>query len=69
MVFYWVIQMTCQGCEARRKWMKEQYERSRERMRLCIERLTSKANRTEQSVANESKQINRAKQSAHSDQL
>ena len=40
--------MTCQGCEARRKWMKEQYERSRERMRLCIEQLTPKATRTEQ---------------------
>lgn len=34
--------MTCQGCEARRKWMKEQYERSKERMRLCIERLTGR---------------------------
>lgn len=33
--------MTCQGCEARRKWMKKQYERSKERMRLCIERLTN----------------------------
>ena len=42
--------MTCQGCEARRKWMKEEYERSKERMRLCIERLTFKATRTEQSV-------------------
>lgn len=53
--------MTCQGCEARRKWMKEQYERSKERMRLCIERLTSKANRTEQSTDS-------AKQPAHPDQ-
>ena len=40
--------MTCAACEARRKWMKEQYERSKERMRLCIERLTPKATRTEQ---------------------
>ena len=40
--------MTCQGCEARRKWMKEQYERSKERMRLCIERLTPKVDRTKQ---------------------
>ena len=53
--------MTCQGCEARRKWMKEQYERSRERMRLCIERLTPKDTRTEQSADS-------AKQSTHPDQ-
>ena len=53
--------MTCAACEARRKWMKEQYERSKERMRLCIERLTSKANRAEQSDDS-------AKQSTHSDQ-
>ena len=52
--------MTCQGCEARRKWMKEQYERSRERMRLCIERLTHKADRAEQPVIKEPEQINRA---------
>ena len=42
--------MTCQGCEASRKWMKEQYDRSKERMRLCIERLTHKADRAEQST-------------------
>ena len=42
--------MTCSACEARRKWMKEQYERSKERMRLCIEQLTSKASRTEQPI-------------------
>lgn len=42
--------MTCAACEARRKRVKEQYERSKERMRLCIERLTSKATRTEQPV-------------------
>ncbi len=53
--------MTCQGCEARRKWMKDQYERSKERMRLCIERLTPKATRTEQPADS-------AKQSTHSDQ-
>ena len=53
--------MTCQGCEARRKWMKEQYERSKERMRLCIERLTPKATRTEQPTDS-------AKQPTHSDQ-
>lgn len=32
--------MTCAACEQRREWMKKQYERSKERMRLCIERLT-----------------------------
>ena len=53
--------MTCQGCEARRKWMKEQYERSKERMRLCIERLTSQANRAEQPTDS-------TKQPAHPDQ-
>ena len=42
--------MTCQGCEERRKWMKEEDERAKERMRLWIERLTFKATRTEQSV-------------------
>lgn len=52
--------MTCQGCEARRKWMKEQYERSKERMRMCIERLTLKTNRAEQPVIKEPEQINRA---------
>ena len=33
--------MTCASCEQRREWMKKQYERSKERMRLCIERLTN----------------------------
>ena len=32
--------MTCASSEQRREWMKKQYERSKERMRLCIERLT-----------------------------
>ena len=53
--------MTCQGCEARRKWMKEQYERSKERMRLCIERLTGSADRTKQPA-------NKTEQSTDSDQ-
>ena len=34
--------MGCKSCEERRQWMKEQYERSKERMRLCIERLTGR---------------------------
>jgi len=33
--------MTCASCQQRREWMKKQYERSKERMRLCIERLTN----------------------------
>jgi hypothetical protein len=33
--------MTCAACEARREWVRKQYERSKERMRLCIERLTN----------------------------
>ena len=37
--------MTCASCEQRREWMKKQYERSKERMRLCIERLTNPVDR------------------------
>lgn len=33
--------MTCASCQQRREWMKKQYDRSKERMRLCIERLTN----------------------------
>lgn len=36
--------MTCAACEARREWVRKQYERSKERMRLCIERLTNPSN-------------------------
>ena len=54
--------MTCQGCEARRKWMKEQYERSKERMRLCIERLTSQANRAEQPAHSDQQRAERTDQ-------
>ena len=53
--------MTCQGCEARREWIRKQSERAKERMRLCIERLTSKANRAEQPADS-------AKQPTHPDQ-
>ena len=60
--------MTCQGCEARRKWIEKQSERAKERMRLCIERLTPKANRAEQPVIKEPEQANRAEQSTHPDQ-
>lgn len=52
--------MTCASCEQRREWIKKQYERSKERMRLCIERLTNPVDRTEQSA-------NKTKQSTDSD--
>ena len=47
--------MTCTSCEQRREWIRKQYERSKERMRLCIERLTGSADRTKQ-PANKTKQ-------------
>ena len=53
--------MTCATCEARREWVRKQYERSKERMRLCIERLTNPVDRTEQPA-------NKTKQSTDSDQ-
>lgn len=53
--------MTCQGCEQRREWLRKQSERAKERMRLCLQRLTGQADRAEQ-------QPNRAEQSVNSDQ-
>ena len=53
--------MTCQGCEQRREWIRKQSERAKERMRLCLQRLTGQADRAEQ-------QTNRTEQSTHSDQ-
>ncbi len=53
--------MTCQGCEQRREWIRKQSERAKERMRLCLQRLTGQADRAEQSS-------NRAEQSVNSDQ-
>ena len=52
--------MTCASCEKRREWMKKQYERSKERMRLCIERLTGAADPKQPVV---SKRSSRAKPS------
>lgn len=67
--------MTCQGCEQRRQWLRKQSERAKERMRLCLQRLTGQAdraeqssNRTEQTSDATKQQGNRAEQSAHSDQ-
>lgn len=42
--------MTCASCERNREWIRKQSERAKERMRLCIERLTPKATRAEQPV-------------------
>lgn len=53
--------MTCQGCEQRRQWLRKKSERAKERMRLCLQRLTGQADRTEQSS-------NRTEQSIDSDQ-
>jgi len=43
-----VIDMTCQGCEQRRQWLRKQSERAKERMRLCLQRLSGQADRAEQ---------------------
>ncbi|MFW1796289.1 hypothetical protein ACG9Y4_11405 [Acinetobacter guillouiae] len=67
--------MTCQGCEQRREWIRKQSERAKERMRLCLQRLTGQAgrdeqssNRTEQTSDATKQQGNRTEQSTHSDQ-
>ncbi len=61
--------MSCKGCEARREWIRKQVDEAKRRTKVLLQRLAAKDTGAEQSVANESKQINRAKQSAHSDQL
>ena len=45
--------MACADCEKRREWMKKQYDNSKERMRLCLERLTGAAD-PKQPVVNKS---------------
>lgn len=55
------MHMTCQGCEQRREWLRKQSERAKERMRLCLQRLSGQADRAEQ-------QSNRTEQSVNSDQ-
>lgn len=47
--------MACTSCEARREWIKQQAARAKQRMQLCMQRLSGQADRTEQSV-NKSKQ-------------
>ncbi len=61
--------MSCKGCEARREWIRKQVGEAKRRTKVLLQRLAAKDSGAEQSVANESKQTNRAKQSAHSDQL
>jgi len=52
--------MTCQGCEQRREWIRKQSERAKERMRKVLRGL---------GVIDPAKQqTNRTKQSTHSDQ-
>lgn len=60
--------MACASCERNGQWMKRQYERSKESMRIRIERLGFKVARTEQSATEESKHSDRAEQSTDSDQ-
>ena len=52
--------MACPACEQRREWIKKQYDNSKERMRLCIERLTGSADPKQPVV---SKRSSRAKSS------
>ncbi|MCF0263371.1 hypothetical protein KW868_02630 [Acinetobacter guillouiae] len=63
-----MINMTCQGCEQRREWLRKQSERAKERMRLCLQRLTGQAGRDEQSRDAAEQQGNRTEQSTDSDQ-
>jgi len=54
--------MTCASCEQRREWMKKQYERAKQRMQMCIERLTGRANQTEQSTDSDQQRAERTDQ-------
>ena len=40
--------MSCQGCEARREWIKKQVEQANERFKQLLQRLNAEANRAEQ---------------------
>ena len=40
--------MACQGCEARREWIKKQAEIASERLKQLLQRLNAEANRAEQ---------------------
>ena len=54
--------MTCASCEARREWIRKQTERAKQRMQLCIERLTGRANQTEQSTDSDQQRAERTDQ-------
>ena len=54
--------MTCKSCEERREWIKQQTERAKQRMQLCIERITGRANQTEQSTDSDQQRAERTDQ-------
>lgn len=57
--------MTCATCEARREWVRKQYERSKERMRKVLRSLgvtdsaEQQVNRTEQSIDSDQQRAER----------
>lgn len=55
-----MIDMTCQGCEQRREWLRKQSERAKERMRKVLRGLGV--------IDPAEQQTNRPEQSTHSDQ-
>ena len=42
--------MACQGCEARREWIKQQAEVASERLKQLLQRLNAGADQTKQST-------------------
>ena len=54
--------MTCKSCEERREWIKQQTERARRRMQMCLQRLTGQAGRTEQSTDSDQQRAERTDQ-------
>lgn len=54
--------MTCKSCEARCEWIKQQTERAKQRMQLCLQRLTGQADRTEQSTDSDQQRAERTDQ-------
>ncbi|WP_314341065.1 hypothetical protein [Acinetobacter guillouiae] len=69
-----MIDMTCQGCEQRREWIRKQSERAKERMRKVLRGLgvidpaEQQTNRAEQTSDATKQQGYRTEQSTHSDQ-
>lgn len=56
-----MVDMSCQGCEARREWIRKQVDEAKRRTKVLLQRLAAKDSGAKQSVDS-------AKQSAHSDQ-